>query len=167
MDNPYQDSDNQSPGQSPQSENNFLVLQPLTIEYLREIAKWARLLGILGLVCIGLGLIFLVLAGISMGSLSDAKYGKGMPQFTAIFMTIPSFLITLIYIYPIWCLYKFGKNLKVAIDIKDSLYLENAFNYLKKHYRFIGILIFVLIGIYVLMVVGFLIAFFSGTMANL
>lgn len=64
-----------------------------------------------------------------------------------------------IVLLPIFYLYKFSKYSKTAIYSEDSEQLSLAFKYLKKHYKFIGILSIILLSFYVL---AFLIMSIAG-----
>ena len=54
----------------------------------------------------------------------------------------------LIYVPPIISLFKFSKNMKTAIENKNSLVLEESFGNLKSHFKYIGILTSIFVGLY-------------------
>src|SRR5690606_42063079 len=76
------------------------------------------------------------------------------------FAMIPFLLMMIImiglYFAPILWLYKFAKNLQDAINMRNSDQLTTSFNFLKKHYKFIGILAIVMLGLYLLSFFGLL-----------
>ncbi len=63
-----------------------------------------------------------------------------------------------LYFFPVLYLNKFSSKMLNAISMRDSLTLESSFEQLRNHYRFIGILTIVMIGLYALgilmMVIG-------------
>jgi hypothetical protein len=65
-----------------------------------------------------------------------------------------------IYFFPIYYLYQFSSYSKRAGDGSDSGLLTTAFMYLKKHYRYMGILFIVVIGVYIMII---LVALLSGS----
>ena len=49
------------------------------------------------------------------------------------------FVLAAIYFFPVYYLNKFAVNAKKAFKDNDSEVLTNSFEYLKSHYKFIGI----------------------------
>lgn len=136
-------------------EDRDLKITGQTAIYLREAAKWTKFLSILGLIGIGfyvLAMIFMMLttAAGSLGPLPNQFGAFSIPYF------IIMIIIMVIYALPIWWLYKFSTNLKIALEIKDQATLDSAFNFLKKHYKFIGIMTVIMIVFYILMVIVFI-----------
>jgi hypothetical protein len=130
-------------------------------DFLKEIAKWARFLGILGLVGCGLlvllGLLFSMIPGMAkaMNSNGGAMASAGSP----IMMSVIYILMALLYYFPAMYLYKFAKNMRNALDLGGEAETTKAFEYLKSHYKFLGILMAIVLGLYALIfVVGILVA---------
>ena len=160
------DSNNESnPGLNPSHFDRELKVTPISTEYLREIAKWTKFLSILGMI----GMAFYVLVGIFMTILFYLGSSFGPSQNNAgavailplLFMMI---IICAIYIAPIWWLYKFSSNLNQAIILKNTEQLTTAFSFLNKHYKFIGIMTLIVIGLYIL---GFIGIIGSGVLTTL
>lgn len=141
------------------SEN--LGLTTRTLSFLTEIRKWVNFLAIMGFVGVGIMVIFGLFAG-SIFTRTFSQMGTGTP--------FPSFLgyiyivFALIYFFPALYLYKFGANLKVALGRRDSKSLELAFENLKSHYKFIGIMVIIVLSFYALAILFGLIAGFSSFM---
>lgn len=169
MDN-FEQNQEQPSGHFAPNPTPFLELTPLSIEYLREVAKWARFLSIVGLIGIGLSVIAYIFLGVTLSAaplaLDDNNAAKGMAGVTGL-MFIPGVIIMLIYILPIWWLYQFSTKLGEAINFKNSQVLETSFQFLKKHYKFIGILVVVMLALYILLFVGAIIAGISGALINM
>ena len=137
------------------TENLEMKLNESAKYFLKETAKWAYFLSILGYVGIG----FIVLAGLFAGTLFSAM-GKMNPAMSVmgssfgIVMTVIYLLIGAIYFFPVYYLNKFASNAKMACATNDSDKLTISFQYLKSHYKFIGIMTLVVFSLYLLMIIG-------------
>lgn len=133
-----------------------LHLNQTALDYLRESAKWSMFLAILGFVGVG----FLALMAIIMTSVMSAMPDTPGP-FGAVKGIISIFylVIALIYLFPVYYLYRYASNAKKAIYSKDSALLTDAFGALKSHHKFLGIAAIIIISLYILaaivMVIGF------------
>jgi len=67
-------------------------------------------------------------------------------------------LIGLLYFFPVYYLFKFSSKVRTALMTKNTQELETAFENLKSHYKFIGILMIITLSIYVLFGGGALLA---------
>lgn len=109
-------------------------------DFLRETAKWAYFLSILGYIGIGLIVIIAVFAGAIFSTLGSTVPGMGsMGGSLGLMMGVVYFVIAAIYFFPVYYLNKFAVNAKRAFRENDSEALTNSFEYLKSHYKFIGI----------------------------
>lgn len=122
---------------------------------LAEIAKWAKLLAIVGFIGIGLMVIIGLFAGTMMASLSslggDAGPAMGMGGG---FITFIYLLIAALYFFPILYLYQFATGAQRALASGSESEIEGAFESLRKHYRFLGILMIVMLSLYALSIIG-------------
>lgn len=121
--------------------------------YLKETAKWAYLLSILGFVGIG----FMVIGGISFTFLSSMNTfpmnsANGMGNFVGI--GIVYIVLALVYFFPIMYLFKFSSKMKKALGSNNNADFKIAFSNLKAHYKYIGIFSIVIISLYVLILIG-------------
>ena len=124
--------------------------------FLNEAAKWAYFLSILGYIGVG----FIVLAAIFAGAIFTT-IGQMMPleqmgMFSSAFgiiMTVVYLLIAALYFFPIYYLNRFASKLKAALRDNNSETLANSFEYLKSHYKFIGILALITLCFYGLIIV--------------
>ncbi|WP_295337590.1 DUF5362 family protein [Flavobacterium sp.] len=132
-----------------------LHLNQTALDYLRESAKWSMFLAILGFIGVG----FLALMAIMMTSVMSMVPDTPGP-FGAVSGIISIFyiVIAVIYLFPIYYLYRYASNTKKAIFSKDSQLLTDAFGALKSHHKFLGIAAIVVISLYILagivMVIG-------------
>lgn len=124
-------------------------------DFLKETAKWAYFLSILGYIGIG----FVVFTALFVGSLFSAmdKMNPAMGAMGSSFgivMTFVYFLIAVLYFFPVYYLNKFASNAKAAFKNNDSETLTISLKYLKSHYKYIGIMTLVVFSLYLLMFVG-------------
>ena len=124
-------------------------------DFLAETAKWAYFLSILGYVGIG----FIVLAGLVAGTLFSAmrKMNPDMSSMGSSFgiiMAVVYLLLAALYFFPVYYLNKFASKAKIACATNDSDKLTISFQYLKSHYKFIGIMTLVVFSLYLLMIIG-------------
>ena len=123
-------------------QENSMVLTKSSLQHLSETRKWARFLAIVGFVLLGLTALIVPFVGLISGMAGHAGIG--------FFTVIPALFILVLYFFPIYYLYKFSSYAKIAEQQMDALAYEMAFKYLKKHYRFIGILLLVVLVLYVI-----------------
>ena len=127
--------------------------------FLKEAVKWANFLSILGYVMLG----FIVLLAVFSGSFFAAmsSYSPGMQSvrsFEGSFITIIYFLIGALYFFPIYYLNRFAFNAKKALADKNPETLATSFEYLKSHYKYMGITAIVFLCFYGLLILGLIIA---------
>ena len=117
--------------------------------FLRETAKWANFLSILGFIFVGFIFLFIIIMlvfGASSSIFSNSFGGGIMGMGIAVIYII----VGLFYFFPIYFLNRFAVFLKNALNSNDNEKLTEAFKYLKSHYKFIGVFTLVILSIYVL-----------------
>lgn len=126
--------------------------------FLKETAKWAYFLSILGYIGIG----FIVFAALfantlfsAMGKMNPAMGVMGSSFGTT--MAVVYLLIAALYFFPVYYLNKFASNAKAAFTNNDSETLTTSFRYLKSHYKFIGIMTLVIFALYFLLFIGMIV----------
>lgn len=128
--------------------------------FLRETAKWAYFLSILGYVGIGLIVLIAVFVGAiftTIGSMMPAE----MNNFGAMggsFLSAIYLIMAALYFFPVFYLNKFASNAKIALRDNDSKSLTASFEYLKSHYKYIGIMSLIILCLYALIIVFVVIA---------
>jgi hypothetical protein len=126
-----------------------LVIDWRSKEFLKETAKWTKFLAILGFVGIGLmvlGSLVMLFAPSSLMSNGDFPFGG------KIFMMILYLAFAVLYYFPISYLYQFSENTKKAIENNDNNAIRDAFEFLKSHYKFMGILTIILLSFYAIII---------------
>ncbi len=128
-----------------------LVLNADMKKDLITMSLWVKFLSILGFVGIGFMLIaaFVMMAGRLMMS---SMYYQEELMFTIIAVVYIAMAIA--YFFPV--LYMFKSTLEISKGIKqnDSISLAAGFKNLKAHFKYMGIMIIVLFGIYLLAIIG-------------
>jgi hypothetical protein len=127
-------------------ETQKLELNQESTAHFIEIRKWTNFLAILGYVVMGL----IIIASIVMASTVSLIGSTPLGGVSA----IPMILIAVVYFFPIYYLYKFSVISKRAIADNDSGSLSEAFKYMKFHYRFMGIMAIVVMGLYAVIIIG-------------
>lgn len=121
---------------------------------LLESAKWALFFAVL---------LFIMLGILTIISLMVAIAGGVIGIFGGLFALG---IYTLFFFFPGWYYYKFSTLARQALGFEDNEALEEAFVYLKRFYRFIGIFIIVFIGLYLLVALVGLTALISNDLFN-
>jgi hypothetical protein len=127
--------------------------------FLKEATKWAYFLSILGYV----GIAFIVLAAAFAGALFAfiGNLSREMNNFGAMggsFISAFYLMIAAFYFFPVYYLNKFASNAKIALRDNDSKSLAASFEYLKSHYKFMGIVALIILSLYALIMVFVIIA---------
>ena len=146
--------------QSP-ADPTVLKLNNIAKTFLRETAKWAYFLAIVGFIGIGLMVLLALVMGIVFSAIPgtpDLPFNAG-PLMTFIYLIFAG-----LYFYPVLYLYRFANKMKVALARNDEDVLTNSLENLKSHYKFMGILTIVLLGFYALLFVFGLIGTLAATM---
>ncbi|MFV0592392.1 MAG: DUF5362 family protein [Draconibacterium sp.] len=133
--------------------------------HLNEAGKWGSFLSILGFVFVGL----IVMGGFVMSLVfmflpSEMFGNQGMFPFPMFLLGLVYLVIGALYFLPILYLFRFSTRIKQALRYKNQEKLSSAFLNLKAHYRFIGILMIVLMALYVLV---FVFMVFAGLFAGM
>ena len=123
---------------------NSIQLDEQGSYYLKEAAKWARFLGIMGYVFMAIMLI----AGLVIGFLLPEV--SGMPGFAFAIIYI---IIAAVYVYPIIQLHQFGAKAKTATLHNDAASFNASLKCLKNCFLYIGVVTIITISIYALIII--------------
>lgn len=140
-----------------------LIIDWRSKEFLKETAKWTKFLAILGFVGIGLmvlGSLVMLFAPSSLMSNGDFPFGG------KIFMMLLYLAFAVLYYFPISYLYQFSENTKKAIENNDNNAIRDAFEFLKSHYKFMGILTIILLAFYAIIIFIGLVGAGAAAMMN-
>ena len=143
--------------------NQKIELEGVTLLHMNEIRKWTQFMSILGFVVVGLlllvGVIFLI-ASFTRPSMQIDEFGISLGPW----MGICYLLLALVYFFPVFYMFRFSKFakqslLQISSEQSSNELMANAINYLKKHFRYVGIFTIVLLVIYLLVIIGLIITF--------
>lgn len=142
---------------------NFM-LSDESESFIKETAKWGYFLSILGFVFIGIMVLVAIFMGAflsKLGSIGGSSVGNPMSMMGNFggFMAGFYLIIAAIYFFPVYYLFQFSSKAKAAFKTNDNDKLNESFQFLKSHYRFIGIMAVIMIAFYVLIL---LITFLIG-----
>lgn len=138
-----------------ESRSTDLKLNIQSIGFLKETAKWANFLAIMGFIGIG----FIVILAFFMGAIfSSLPNANSMPFNAGPIMTVVYLLIGVLYFFPVLYLYRFANKMKNALASNNENMLSEALMNLKSHYKFIGILTIIMLSFYAFAILITLIA---------
>ena len=138
-----------------------IELEGITLLNLNEIRKWTHFLSILGFVAIGLllflGVIMFVISSVS----SSFQYDQF--RFLGPFFGVAYLILALVYFFPVLYMYQFSKYAKYSLvqigsGGSSNELMARAIDYLKKHFRYVGIFTIVILSVYLLVIIGVVIA---------
>ncbi|MDF2448337.1 MAG: hypothetical protein K0R26_841 [Bacteroidota bacterium] len=127
-------------------------------KHLIETAKWAKFLAILGFIGIGLmvlGAFSVLVVGVSFGTLmGNDSFGI----VGAVAIALLYLVIALVYFFPCYYLFKTSIGFQNGIRANNQDQLTAGFANLKSHYKFLGIMMIVIISLNILIMVFAVIA---------
>jgi hypothetical protein len=137
-----------------------LELKPNSIASLNEIRKWTMFFSILGFIFI----FFIVVVGIAAGTLLSSM--AGLPNIGVGGVVVGFFYLVFgaIMFFPMLFLYRFSRNTKKGIAENDSEKIGTGLLYLKRYFRFIGILAIIFISFYLIIFLAMMLGGFAGMM---
>lgn len=134
-----------------------LRVTPQARHFLKEGAKWAKFIAIANFAMLG----FMVVMFLIIGAFASSAYETmGLPpgMGTGVIVLYVLFIVGIAF-FPILYLYRFAVQARQAADFSSQGALEEALSNLKSFYKFIGILLAILLGFYALII---LIGIFTG-----
>ena len=133
--------------------NDRIELTRDSLYSLDTIWRWTSFFSVLGFI----GIAFMVLLGIIMGlvftAFDNGVLGSGFKFIITAFYLI----FAAAYFLPILYLFRFSNSTKNALRNRSSLDLSVALKNLKRHFQYVGIMTIVLIGLYIILIIGIII----------
>ena len=135
-----------------------------TKTYLYEAAKWARFLAIVGMIALGLMVIFGLFFSTMMATSSNpfeepVEGGSGLMSGVGIGVAVMYIVLALIWFFPLLYLLRFANTMKTSLNSNDQNALNVSFQNLKSCFRYVGIITIILLALYALI---FVIALLGG-----
>lgn len=116
---------------------------------MKQIAKWARFLSVVGFVGLGLMMIALIVMIFTMT--------RQLMNTTNIGVVFIYIVVAILYLYPILNLFRFGSGMKIALTNNDQLKMNASIRNLKNCFQYMGILTIIILSIYGLVLIYLLI----------
>ena len=141
-----------------------LQVDPMSRVHLLETTKWAKFLAIVGFVLCAL----IVITGIFFGSVMGSMLGNvsetnpGLTGGLSVVMAVVYILFALLYFFPCLFLYRFATKMKAALNGNSQEDLTISFQNLKSMFKFVGILMIILLAFYGLVLLFAMIGFALG-----
>ena len=115
--------------------------------YMLEAARWGKFLAIIGFIGLALMLLgFLFLGDYMSAYSSGANLGPTGRMIYGI-------IVVAICFYPVYALLKFSNLIKPALLTSNQQMFNTAFRYLKGMFKYYGILMIIMLGLYALMII--------------
>lgn len=131
-----------------------LSIDPVTKAHLADTARWARFLALVGLVVLFLGMMGTLLSVTVLSdsmSVSYIVYGNqsdSMSNSLRIGTIVFILIISAIAFFPLWFLFQFSNKMKKALASNEQAELNDSFQNLKKHFRYLGIIVIIILVVY-------------------
>jgi len=145
-------------------ENAELQLNESAKGFLKEAAKWAYFLSILGYIGIGFLVLFAVFAGSIFAKIGSMTQGMGGFGGMGWFVSAIYIIMAVIYFFPIYYINQFASKAKLALRTNDSETLAISLQYLKSHYKFFGIVSLIMLCLCALVILFACIAFLATSL---
>jgi len=124
---------------------------------LLNISKWTRFLSILGFVVLGLMILSILGVGGFIGTVNHYEASRGFyPYVPGMFSWVYAsihIIMLLVFMVPVYYLFKFSANVKKAVETNNTMVLTDAIGFLQKHYLFIGVLTIIWLVLIVLSII--------------
>ncbi|MGI9545312.1 MAG: DUF5362 family protein [Cyclobacteriaceae bacterium] len=130
--------------------NTDLGLTPSAKSYLMETAKWAKFLSIVGFIMIGILVIFAFVFGTVMSNMPEFDEIPGFAGIGGTFITVIYLIMALLYFFPTLYLFRFATKTKAALEGSNTDGLSGGLENLKSTFKFMGILMAIVLGFYAL-----------------
>jgi len=111
---------------------------------LKETAKWANFLAIVGFVMLGL----IVIAALFMFGAGATIFGGG----SVIAIGFGYLLMAALYFFPTYYLFLFARKIKLGLNSTIQSEVDEGFLNLKKLFKFTGILVVIMLSIYAIII---------------
>lgn len=141
-----------------------LIIDLKSEDFLRQTAKWGKLLAIIGFVMIAFFVVFAFFAGSIMGSAMSGMGNGAVGLLGGGFFTMFYLIVALLYFFPMLYLYKFSVKMQDGLRDRNQEAIATSFQNLKSLFKFMGILTVVALGFYALGMLAVLVGTGAGAM---
>ena len=162
MDNPYLSSTS-----DPNALSSPGSLTPRILQILGETKPWVRLCSIIGFIFTGLILLGALVMLIAGGAIFAGNFGEGPAAIGAAMPVVMSLIyvgMAALYFFPSLKLWKYGTYILKLMNSQSMDDLEAALDAQRGFWKFVGIMIIIVIAIHALLILGMLlISVFAAT----
>jgi hypothetical protein len=124
-----------------------LIMDGMSAEYLFETARWAKFLSIVGFVMCGIIVLIGFFATSIFSTLGALQNEIPMAGFGYLFMALYIGLGVL-YFFPCFYLFNFATQMKKALVLRDQTMLNQSLRNIKSCFKFMGIMMIIVLGFY-------------------
>ncbi len=130
-----------------QSETNgTIMINEEVRNYLLETSKWGKFMAIVGYVGMGLLVLLAIVMTVGISAMSSlARTGFPMGIIGVVYIVLAA-----VYYFPVTYLYKFSVQMKQGLTSGEESSVISGFQNLKSLFKFMGIMLVVIISIYAL-----------------
>ena len=122
--------------------------------YLRDAARWARFLAIAGFVFCGLFVVVAILSITVLSTLFNSMGASGVAGIGGGVIGVVYIGIAILDFFPCLYLYKFAARMQTALNSNDQEQLNSSFLNMRAFYRFVGVLMIIALGLWLLGILG-------------
>ena len=141
-------------------QSNLFELQvdQTAMAYLKDAARWAKFLAVAGFIFCGLFVIVAILfATVMSGLFNTMGSSSAFASMGGGFVAVVYIGIALLNFFPCLYLYNFASRMKIALRNNDQEQLNISFKNMRALYRFVGVLMIICLGMWVLFILILLI----------
>jgi len=140
------------------AEPKGIILTEEAQYFLHQSGRWARFLGILGFIGTGFLLLFGLFFSAITSLIPSYQSTAGMTGAFSGFMGFFYIIIAVFYFFVSRYLYQFGDRIKSGIEFSNSGQVTDALGKLKSFFKMVGITSIVFIALYIVIIIGAIIA---------
>ncbi|HBE41466.1 MAG TPA: hypothetical protein DDW27_09725 [Bacteroidales bacterium] len=126
-------------------------ISPEMLKDLKTTGKWTMFISIMSFIGTCAFLVTGLITGIFLSVFKTSDSSRGFPEWLA-FIIIA--LLTMVFLFPVFYLFRFSKLTAEATVTGDVQKLEKAFKNLKRYYVFTGIITITFLAIYLFVIVA-------------
>lgn len=134
-----------------------LQIDHQSIVFLRDAARWAKFLAVAGFIFCGLFVVVAVLVMSLLSSLFNSVGAQGTYGIGALPIAFVYVLIAVLNFFPCLYLYNFAARMQAALQSNDQDQLNTSFKNMRAFYRFVGVMMIIALGFFLLGILGMVI----------
>ena len=115
-----------------------------------EMTSWTKFLAIIGFIFMGIFIIVGFFVATSMSNMPALS--SGMCDLGSSGIVLVYIILAALYFYPTYALLKYSTGMKAAMNTNDKVQFNQALAYLKNMFKYIGILMIIVLAIYGLVI---------------